>query len=571
MNGAPAAAQRTRSGRLSPDANVDNGGARMSASWRRAALAAVVLAYGTAAGTAMLRTSATFDEIVMMAPGARGYATGAWNMAPEHPPMTQFLYGLPLYLAGPRYPDESGFTPEQRAHVGYRYGYAQIMLWGSGNDGTLLVRLGRLPAVLCGMLLIIVVWAVTRRAAGEGAALLAALLTAALPDLLGHGGVAYNDVPLALTFLTAVWAGDAAVREPGWRRGLLAGALVGVALGVKNSAVALGPVGLLLLIIEAYRRRGDAAWRRALPKLLLSAMAGVYLTLVLIYRMDFSLSEYRYGIGFLLRDVSGTRPTYLLGEKWLGGTPVFFPIVFLFKTSAAFQGLLLVGAVGLVVAVRRIPAGQRIERVLASHLRAPLIALLVFGVLLLRSTLNIGFRHALPVLPLLCLLAAAGVMKVLPLVHRRGRVAIAVLVAWTVLHVASYYPHFLGYLSEYGPGREEGYRVVVDSSTDWGQGLIELREFMRVHGIPRIYLSYFGSAWPAGYGIDYVPLPSFLPLPPASLPDTARPPTWVAISATNLAGMYLQSDPFRQFRDARPERVLAHSIYVYRLGETRRD
>jgi hypothetical protein len=324
-------------------------------------------------------------------------------------------------------------------------------------------------------------------------------------------------------------------------------------------------VGLLLLAGEAYHRRRDADWRRAVPTLLLAIAGGVYAMLVLVYRLDFSLSEYRYSIGYLLRDVSGTRPTYLLGENRVGGSPYFFPIAFLFKTSAAFHALLLLGLAALIAGVRRIPAGQRTERVLASRLRAPVLALLVFGTLLLRSTLNIGFRYALPVLPLLCVLTAAGVMKLLPIVRRRVRVAVAVLVTWTVLHVASYYPHFLAYISEYGPGRDEGYQVLVDSTLDWGQGLIELAEFMRQNRIPRIYLSYFGSAWPAGYGIDYVPMPSYFTLPAAPVPDTAAPPTWVAISATNLTGTYLRSDPFRAFREARPAHVVAHSIYLYRL------
>jgi hypothetical protein len=171
----------------------------------------------------------------------------------------------------------------------------------------------------------------------------------------------------------------------------------------------------------------------------------------------------------------------------------------------------------------------------------------------------------------LCIVTAAGVMKLLPTARRSVRVAIAVLVTWTVLHVASYYPHFLGYLSEYGPGRDQGYRVFVDSTLDWGQGLIELREFMRENGIPRIYLSYFGTAWPAGYDINYVPLTSYFRLPDMPVHDTAEPPTWVAISATNLTGTYLRSDPFRRFRETRPQRVVAHSIYVYRLPETRDD
>jgi len=103
----------------------------------------------------------------------------------------------------------------------------------------------------------------------------------------------------------------------------------------------------------------------------------------------------------------------------------------------------------------------------------------------------------------------------------------------------------------------------VDSSLDWGQGLLELRKFMRAQGIPRVYLSYFGSAVPFGYGIDYVPLLSFFPL--ATVGPQAPAPEYAVISATNLHGVYLAGDPFAEFRQLEPVAVLAYSLLVYRV------
>src|SRR5690606_1775522 len=129
-----------------------------------------------------------------------------------------------------------------------------------------------------------------------------------------------------------------------------------------------------------------------------------------------------------------------------------------------------------------------------------------------RADLNIGFRYALPLLPMLTVLVAVGIVRVWPLVRPAARAVIALAIAWCVVHPLSYHPHYLTYISEYGPGRDQNYRVLVDSSLDWGQGLLALREFMEEEGIERIQLSYFGSALPGGYGIDYVPLVSFFPL-----------------------------------------------------------
>ena len=514
-----------------------------------------------AISTAMLRNSMTFDEIVMIAGGARGYETDNWQIAPEHPPFVQYLYGLPVYLSGPNYPDESAVSPRVQADRGYRYRYAQMFFWESGNDPERLAALGRIPALLCALGLVLIVFFHARRIGGDAVGLLAAALTATLPDVLAHGGVAYNDVPIALAFLAAVWAIDEALRRPTAPRAALAGGLIAVSLATKNSAIALAPIGLMLLIAEAVVRRADAAWRRDLLRAAAVVLATTYLGLVLVYRGDHALAEYRYAIDFVISQVTqqGT-PAFLLGATTLGGWWHFFPVAFLFKTSAGLHVLLVLAAVALGVRCARQP-----RRLLGSRLRAPLVAFIIFGALLMRSDLNIGFRYALPALPLLCIMVAAGVMMAW---RESGRVLRALIIAatvWTGIHTASHYPYFLSYISEYGPGRDENHTVLIDSSLDWGQGLLALRDFMREADIPVVYLSYFGSALPAGYGIEHVPLASFFPLPPR--PQPAESPAWVAISATNLSGGYLANDPFADFRRARPDHVAANTIYLYRIRE----
>jgi hypothetical protein len=194
----------------------------------------------------------------------------------------------------------------------------------------------------------------------------------------------------------------------------------------------------------------------------------------------------------------------------------------------------------------------------------PIATLLVLAPLLVTSQLNIGFRYAMPVLPMLAMVAAVGAAGAWRAYGRRARILIAAATAWLIIHPLSFYPNFLSYISEYGPGRDRNYTILVDSSMDWGQGLIQLRDFMRREGIPSVYLSYYGTAWPAAYGIDYVPLPSFLPLPHAQRRSNAEP-RHVVISATNLAGagFLASTDPFRQFRDREPDHVIGNTMFVY--------
>jgi hypothetical protein len=90
---------------------------------------------------------------------------------------------------------------------------------------------------------------------------------------------------------------------------------------------------------------------------------------------------------------------------------------------------------------------------------------------------------------------------------------------------------------------------------------------MRVHGIERVALGYFGSAPPEGYGIAHVPMPSFLDLPPQ--PPAEAPPRYLVVSATLLAGLYVKGDPYARLREARPVAVVGGSLYVFDLGAPR--
>lgn len=514
-------------------------------------------------------TSTTFDEIIMVAGGARGFETGRFDLAPEHPPFTQYMYGLPVFLDGVQYPPE----PEGAFDFSFRYLYSRQLFWESGNDPERVAFLGRLPAALAGALTVLLAFAFTRRTWGAGAGLLAATLVAFLPDMLAHGGVAYNDLPLATAFLACVWTFDRAARTPDVRSAALAGAAFALALSIKFSAVALLPVALLIVAFEALAQREQRlAWLGRLAVTMVVTAVSAYALLVLVYRGDFALVEFRYGLDFTFRHVGQGHgaPAYLLGRLSPTGWWYFFPVAFLFKTPAALHVLALLALLGYASLASR-DAGVKRERLRAlftSPMRAPVIALLVFGWALLTSSLNIGFRYTLPVLPLLCIIIAVGAMYAWQHGRRPMRAAIVACALWYAGSVALHHPHYLSYISEYGPGGDRADLVLLDSSVDWGQGLLALRDHMQQRGIERIYLSYFGSGDPAGYGISFIPLPSFFPLvPPPPPPAGEAEPAWVAVSATNLHGVYLPGDPMAQLRQMEPDTVLANSIFLYRIND----
>ena len=538
---------------------ADHGPAPVRRSGRAwlAALAIALLSGGLTA-TASLRTSTTFDEIVLMAGGARGWETGLWNLAPEHPPLMQYVYGLPIHLIHPNLPAERPMPAVRDFSI--RYDYAREFFWTTGNDPEKLAFLGRLPAAACVVLLVLATFAITS-ASGPAPALIAAGLVAFLPDVLAHGGVAYNDLPLAFGYVLAIAAADAAVRRPSILRGALAGLAGALALGVKFSAVVAVPAIGVLVALEAFHRRLDRRWLRTLATALIAGIIATYLALVLIYRGDFTLAEMRYGLDYTFLHVSRGHgaPGYLVGELSQTGWRWFFPLAFLYKTPAALHILLLASLLGYARATK----GASLRVLAGSPVRAAAVGLAAFGAALMASSLVIGFRYALPALPLLCILVAVGVWRLWQAKSRAWRAGLGALMAVYVVSTASAWPNFLGYTSEYGAGADAGHELLADSSLDWGQGLLALRDWMRENGVDRVYLSYFGSAVPAGYGIDYVPLVSFLPLP--TVGPLEPTPHYAVISATNLHGVYFRGDPFARFRELEPVAVLARSLLVYRV------
>ena len=503
----------------------------------------------------MRHTSATFDEILLAAGGARGFETGNFDLVHlYHPRVLPYLYGLPVFLANPTFPVEAGQW-EDRA--GFSYSRA-LFFEGTIPPQDLLLR-ARSVAVLLAMGFICLVFLFVHRYFGPRAGWVAAILAAFLPDVLAHGGISYNDVPIGIAFLGSVWALDRAARLLTLRSVLVAAGVVGLSLGVKYSSVVLAPIGLILIALEA-AQRGEESVRyliRALS-LFLVACGAVYLVTVALHLGDFTLQAFREGLIFnLAHAISGDpAPTWLLGQHHPGGVWYFFPVAFLIKTPVALHVLTLIAL--LATAWQR----PRLRTILSSPLRGPLVAIGVVGLSLLTSSLQIGFRHAFPVIPFFLILVAVGLEAFMRRWGRAAELLVGTLCAAYIVSVLSWYPHFIPYVSEYFPDRDRGHLLIADSSHDWGQGLIELRKFMEEEGIPRVYLSYFGTANPAAYGISFVPLRSYYRLQEQVPPDS--PPRFVAISATNLAGSYID-DVLAHYREREPYRVLGHTVFIYEV------
>ena len=138
---------------------------------------------------------------------------------------------------------------------------------------------------------------------------------------------------------------------------------------------------------------------------------------------------------------------------------------------------------------------------------------------------------------------------------------------WYGVSVARVHPHYLAYFNEAAGGPANGYRLLVDSNLDWGQDLKGLGPWLAAHGIPRAKLSYFGTADPEYYRTPVDLLPGYMLPRPREEVRSVAPGDVVAVSATNLQGVYVEPDVrplMDRLRAREPIGQVGYSILVYR-------
>ncbi len=268
---------------------------------------------------------------------------------------------------------------------------------------------------------------------------------------------------------------------------------------------------------------------------------------------------YLFGFLQVLR-LSAERPAFLMGELSRTGWWYYFLVTFALKTPLP---LLLLAGAALVDAVRRVRQRDW------GALRLELFLWLPIGIywlVTLSRNLNIGHRHLLPIYPFLFVgsgRAAAWLWR-----RRMVRPVLAVLGLWYAGSALWIHPHHLAYFNELAGGPGNGYRLLVDSNLDWGQDLKNLGSYLEREGISRVRLSYFGTADPRYYRIPGSLLPGHvLPAPPGVV-RRVEPGDVVAVSATNLQGVYLD-DPrllplMAELRRREPFAQVGYSILLYR-------
>jgi len=523
-------------------------------------LALLCVIFAQAVGSAA-RTSLTIDEGLHITSGYTILRTGDFRLVEEHPPLVKVLVALPL-LSVPDLSDLRSLPPWGEAAQPTTESLPLLRMtqqWFYPYQPIdRLVVPSRAMVALLAVLLGAVVFRWAADLGGWRGGLLALFLLTFDPNILAHASVAGTDLGAACFIALALFGLSRFLRRPTMVRLVFAGLTLGLAQGAKLSALLLLPVVAPLIVLALPRRR-------IFSLLVLSVVAGLTFwgiygfELVFVPGVPFPVPAASHAIPWLrLRQhMADGHAAFLMGENSLQGWWYYFPIAFGLKTPLPTLALLLAATIAFWKGTRRSLCDESVL----------LLFPLVYGASSLFSNLNIGYRHLLPILPLLFIFISRLTFRASRLTPNVLRFALYALLFWLALGSIRISPHYLAYFNELAGGPDGGYRYLADSNTDWGQAYKDLARFQQEHEIGPVHLSAFIFYDPAIYGVEYEPLTPMRGDTPAVFPSRFNPPPGdYVISATTLDGIPL-ADPemYDWFRKREPDAKIGHVLFYYHV------
>ncbi len=541
---------------------------------RQWAAVLLLLALFFARGIIAIRSlSLTADEPAFVGPGVAYLQTGDLRLehGAAHPPLMLVLTAAPLLLQP--LPDVTGLPGWDEGELSP---FARAFIANLGNGLEAATFAMRLPVLLMALVgaAFVCRWATDRF--GVRAGMLALGLFTFDPNILAHATLATTDLGLAVLGFVSAYLLERVLRRPSVVLYLAAGVSLGFTLGSKSS----GFFALLVLIPLFFVTRWVSRKRLLLALVEASGLIGIAaMVLWALYRFELRpvngwgnlplpfATQWEIWRGTQTHAREG-HTAFLMGQISATGWWYYYPLAFLLKTP--LPTLVLLGT-AVILGISEL-ANRRIG--LRSALRWAWLVLYpaAYGVVTLFSTIAIGYRFLLVVLPFLHVFIAWLVRErntryASRIMHHVSHITFYALLVWLVFSSLLISPHYLAYFNELAGGPSGGHRYLADSNLDWGQSFKALRAYLDEQGIDEVYLSCYTYTDPALYGIRYRPIAPAPDAPP-TLPMRFDPaPGVYVIGATTLQGvMVADPDTYDWFRHREPVARPGFALFVYRVS-----
>lgn len=531
--------------------------------------------------------SLTTDEGIHVASAYLALTRGDHRFDPEHPFLFKYLTALPLLPFSLNLPPDDQELWEASQPTFYD-SWQEARTWSdqwfyaSGNNPVLMTFLARLPGVAVLVFFCWLLFYCARIWFGERVARWTLFFAAFSPVFLAHGPTTNTDVPLAATTLLATLWLWRYFEQPTWRRALLVGVGLALALTVKYSAVVLLPVALVWLILTA--SRGRVRWVHALGHLFLALMV-IWGSIWIVYffqspvhletpteqaqfakARDYLLNQgldpiaivetarnvlpSAYLKGFVITGGASTygRVAWIVGTWYPAGQWFYFPLSLVLKTQLVVVSLLALG-VGLTLRSWGRPRSWKPEIVLLV-MTAGVIALVA-----LTSKLNLGIRHISGLFPFMFLLLGLTAAKLRTFFP--GLTFLLIVGLGTALPVFSQQSNLIGFMNLLTLPRQTQWHYFVDSNLEWGNQTERVARYIaKEFDGQRVYVNY---PWNPSYVFAAFGT-SVASFDPRNIPTEGI----LVITAAHLP-----KDEYEIFRQHEPLQVLGNHTFFYDASSLR--
>jgi hypothetical protein len=505
-------------------------------------------------------TAQAFDEPCHVAAAIEYLDRHTYALDPVHPPLSRIAIGLPLMLAGERFPSWPASDPRLRNYNDVGNG----ILYGDGHysRNLWLARSAIVPFFLITELLVFI-W--TRREFGDVAALAAVFLFTTLPNVLAFSGLAYTDVPAACTQFAALLAFARWLDQPSNRSTLVLGGALGLALLSKFTTLLFFPAAAAAMFLcQAMIGRHAPANETASAKKLIGqfVLAGIIAVAVVWGGYGFSVGRLRDEASLqgpqpsfqhfpgpvrsvakylflanprvpapeLVRGVAlawvlnkSAPESYLLGKMKRGGWWYFFLVGIAVKAPLPFLMLCGIGLCAL-------PKLLDQEKWRKWTPLTPVACAVAILLITMPVTYNAGTRHVMVVFLLLAVIAGWGAAFLFQLSGNArvpARLFLGALLIWqgvSSLRARNDYISYFNAFASAGPNGAPSKVLVAGCDLDCGQDLLRLSRELQARKISSFHLAIWSSADLERSG-----------LPPFQVLEPYQPVSgWVAVSLRSL-------------------------------------
>ena len=566
--------------------------------WVSVAVGFLLLVMALEVGFSTRQQSPSWDEGDHIYSGYMNWKNREYSLNPEHPPLVKFIATLPLLpldlKAAPR---QGRFFKDEAYYGGRELIFRNDPKYGGHYTADTLLFRVHMAAFTFALILAVLLFLAGQEMFGTGAGLLALTLFVFDPTILTNAPFVATDTGAACGFFAAVYTFYRFMKVTNWRRTVLCGLAVGLALTAKHSTVMLLPILLLLAAGEfAGRWNTQKSWPSHDAKRMLAGMAGVAAVALFVlwgvYSFRYAMhpmgvrmpplsdkmatlsplmraaisfcarfhllpESYLYGLADVLQ-VGIATPTYIFGKVYEHGLWFYFPVLLSLKWSIGTLGL-------LALSIYAFATGKVHRPREVFYLVLPALFYLAMA---MAGPLNIGVRHVLPVFPFVFVLAAGGAAWLV----RQRRLwiyPVMALLLWHVVDSVRLFPNYMPYANALWGGPTKTHLYFTDSVTDWGQQLKETKQWLDAHNVKQCSFAYFVEPFllPSDYGIPCKSLPTpdtqftgdIIDVPPI-----VHGPVLISYGTLNgyERGTKLEN-PYQSLFERTPDDVIANGIAVF--------